>query len=307
MIRELERKYYKKNGGNKYFIECNNVSAKNINITERIRNKNDISILRAVIENVSVSVSSSSSQNKNIVVKIGPENRTVRKEYFYSNTLHENKIPGFIKYTCIFSCYDDTIINKDIDRICTAKPDKDLYKDVLIMPYLQEGSVKNHSWKDNEFPVLKSLLLQSIFSLFLAYHEIGFLHNDLHFDNILMKKTSKTSIKYKYNDREYEIPTYGYMAIILDFDSSMMTQKQNHQFYWSNLYNLLSRVNSDLTNKDGDLVNMLSNSEIIRFIDEQKNKNRNYENVFHIFGMITDSEFEFIKKPSYVYDPNIYG
>ena len=97
----------------------------------------------------------------------------------------------------------------------------------------------------------------------------------------------------------------------MDFDSSMLIPFENrasgNTFYWSNLYNMISRINSDLTNKNGDKVNMIMNSEIIRYIDDQKNNNGDYMNTHYLLQLLDKTNFELIKKPSYIYDPNIFG
>ena len=298
-IRKLERKLYKKHGGSKYFIDCNTSAADSITITDTIRNKYDISILQAILTN---------GVKTNIVVKLGPENKTIRREYNISNALFRAEIPGFIKFTCIFTCYDDTHKKEKATKICVGKEIDENSRDVLLMPFFSEGSIKTHFWNMQNFHILKSVIMQAISSVFLAYHRIGFLHNDLHFDNILLKRTSKPILFYS---NELQIPTNGYSIAIMDFDSSMLIPFENrasgNTFYWSNLYNMISRINSDLTNKNGDKVNMIMNSEIIRYIDDQKNNNGDYMNTHYLLQLLDKTNFELIKKPSYIYDPNIFG
>ena len=73
MIQELERKHYKPNAPNKYHIDCEYYSKNTdkINITNLVRNNNDISILEAVLER------QDKMKQRHIVVKIGKENMKI--------------------------------------------------------------------------------------------------------------------------------------------------------------------------------------------------------------------------------------
>ena len=90
---------------------------------------------------------------------------------------------------CLFNCFDNTYYNikEDLKKnLCSASHTEENKKVVLIMPFIAEGSIKNFNWIENKLDILKSVLSQTIMSLFLAYHKLGFLHNDMHLDNILI-------------------------------------------------------------------------------------------------------------------------
>jgi hypothetical protein len=214
-INELKKKHYKVFGGTKYFIDCSN-STDNIIPKEILKNTDDISIISSIFN-----YSKYLKRNKRIVIKIAHKTKTNKKEYDYSEIL--KTIPGFIKFICLFDCFDDTYNyikdKKEVpNKICTAKNIGDNDKYILISSYIDNGSIKNYKWTLENVYILKSLLKQACMSLMYAYIHYGFLHNDLHLDNVLFKKTKATTIKYK----DIEIETNGYKIIIMDYDLSFI-------------------------------------------------------------------------------------
>lgn len=59
---------------------------------------------------------------------------------------------------------------------------------------------------------------QLIFALAFAQRNFGFTHNDLHGNNVMYVTTDKEFLYYKHNGTCYQIPTYGYILKIIDFD-----------------------------------------------------------------------------------------
>ena len=59
---------------------------------------------------------------------------------------------------------------------------------------------------------------QVVFALFFAQRTLGFVHNDLHSNNIMYVKTDKEWLWYKADDEVFKIPTYGYIIKIIDFE-----------------------------------------------------------------------------------------
>ena len=240
----LDKKHNKFKGGTKYFIDCSKINSEpnSIHLETLLKNDRNISIIKAVIN-----FSKHTKINRHIVIKIAHKERTNKKEYQISETL--KSINGFIKYICLFDCFDDTYNfikenDKLPEKICTAKNITDNDNLVLIAPYINSGSIRNHKWNLENINILKSLLKQTLISLMEAYLQFGFLHNDLHLDNILFKKTKLKIIKYD----STEIKTNGYKIIIMDYDSSFIgiDIKNGIEYYWNNIYNLISRIKFDL-------------------------------------------------------------
>ncbi len=66
---------------------------------------------------------------------------------------------------------------------------------------------------------------QVIFGLAYAQRNFGFVHNDLHSNNVLYVKTSKEFLYYNWSGFLYKIPTYGYIIKIIDFERGLTSIK----------------------------------------------------------------------------------
>ena len=157
-MNHLDRKHYKPEGANKYHIDCNklekNPSIIPIIFNKVIKNQNDTTILQSIITDKSIT-----QNNRNIVVKIGKVNRTIENEYNIGKKLENEKLTGFINYICLFNCYDDTYDNiekknNNLESLCSAKKEEENLKTVLIMPYINEGSIKNFKWSKDKYDAL---------------------------------------------------------------------------------------------------------------------------------------------------------
>jgi serine/threonine protein kinase len=199
--------------------------------------------------------------------------------------------------------------------LCSASKETENKKAILVMPFIQEGSVKNFNWfNGDKFNVLKSIIQQTVISLTIAYNKCGFIHNDLHLDNILLKKTKKETIKYQMNNNcngndtnEITIKTYGYKSIIMDFDSSMINidnkSKNGYEYFWKNIYNMISRIETDLKNKQNASVSVSNMKKIVTYILDQQTIN-----IFKLLEMIDMMQFKIVEPPKtlYKYDPNVF-
>jgi serine/threonine protein kinase len=279
----------------KYYIKCDAIDTANrIEIVKLLQKQRDEDsrVLLAVLEK--------NHSKVNIVVKMARENTTIRKEYSVSEHLHKTKCSGFMKFICIFECYD----NNSSDKICQGTSEKSAKKDVLIMKYFNEGSVKRHAWTNSNFHILRSIIIQTICYLVVAYHNTGFIHNDSHLDNILIKRTRRTHNKYQMDRRVIEIETNNYTCIIMDFENCFFTDKSSHIFFWKMIENIITRVGIELTNNKGDKVEVLNIYEVLGYISS--NKNNNYLQVLNIIPMIERMEFTVLRLPKImVYDSNI--
>lgn len=70
-------------------------------------------------------------------------------------------------------------------------------------------------------------LTQVIFALAYAQRNFGFVHNDLHSNNVMYVKTDKEFLYYTYAGVTYKVPTYGYLIKIIDFERGLMSVKLN--------------------------------------------------------------------------------
>lgn len=305
-MNRLERKHHKPDGANKYHINCNMLertpSMIPVILDKVIQNKNNITILESIINDKNIT-----SKQKHIVVKIGNINKRIENEFMIGKFL-KNNLSGFIKYMCLFTCHDDIYQKIDTNNIkslslCNAKKEDENMKAILVMPFISEGSIRNFKWNPDKYNVLKSIIQQTIMSVFMAYQKYGFLHNDMHLDNILVKKTKKETIDYE----NRKIKTYGYKIVIMDFESSLINVEHSvgNMAYWQNLLNMLSRLNFDITNKDGDTVHLDNLNNITGHIIQQQNMKSSAFNSIKLLDMIDNAKIKIIETPKFkAYDPN---
>lgn len=313
MIEYLEKRFYKQEGGNKYHIDCNQVEKEpeQIDISNVIRYKNDVSILNGVINHITNN--SNIKRNRHIVAKIGFSNKTLEKEFQIGNNL--SIIPGYINYICLFDCYDNSYDNPNPTKICTAEKKDSNMKKVLLMPYINDGSLKTFKWSLEKFDILRSVVIQAIISAIVAYQKIGFIHGDFHLDNILLKKTKKTFIEYELETdkglKTIKIPTNGYKIVIMDFENSWIFKNRMDglELFWSNLYNMISRLNWDLEDESKNKVDFLKLSDIISYIETNKRNKTSVNNAIKIITMINQTAIKLIRIPSrtsLTYNPNVF-
>jgi hypothetical protein len=318
MSTKLSRIHFNPEGANKYHLDCEKLRHnpnEKIDVENYIKNENDITILKSIITDESIT-----SKHKHIVVKIGKVNKIIEKEFMISKTLENAKIPGFIHYMCFFQCYDNTyqIIQNSENiqniKLCKANKDDNNHKSILIMPYIMEGSIKKTMWSSNKYNILKSVISQVLLSSLQAYQICGFIHNDLHLDNILLKKTKKESIKYKFLDEDsnnnIDIKTFGYKVVIMDFDSSFINVVQNRdndKIYWNGILNMIFRLNYDILQSDKYKLRMNKMVIINDFISQQPSETNPYNATLELIKMIEDSCFiQIPSQPLISYNPNIF-
>ena len=230
-----------------------------------------------------------------IVVKIGKSNDIVKQEYDVAIKLE--KLEGFIKMHCLFSCYNNanfSNINDPINindfEVCQPKHTSNV--DVLIMPYINKGQTINDYLESGIEPAeYKKILKQVISNLYNAFVKTGFVHKDLHFGNILIDEK---------ND-----------PIIMDFDTSEFNKIQG--FFWADLQRLFGNVTekSYPSNKKSYIISGISGIQIllntIMFIkssDELFHKNVN--ELLSILEASNVSVLDNTKKPT-KYNPDFFG
>ena len=231
----LQKHHYKVESSRKYYVNCDDDLAKNpesLKLNTLVKYDNDKHIIKALAHEY--------LHFGEIIIKMGRFDQTIGKEYEIGKIL--SGIPGFVEFICLFQCYDDTgnILPKSI---CQAPiKSRDSNKLVLIMPYYELGSVKNYSWRGSDTPILRSILKQLVVSCYVAYLNIGFLHSDLHLDNVLLAKTALEYITYS---DDFNIKTNGYQISIMDFEMSFIgiqNTRANRQLFWSDYLTTFNRL-----------------------------------------------------------------
>ena len=203
-------------GGYKYFVNCDHLAQHPdlLQLQQFLYYKDHIAILHAIATDDQIT-----DRQKEVIIKIDYRHDTVQTEYKMGEIIFKHHIPGFIRYICVFSCYDTS--NKDILRveasrtlkrtltfptkqylpthICQAEPNEGNKENVLIMPYFPDGSIENYAWTEDNIRQLPNLLIHIVLSLAVAFDKIKFVHNDLHLGNILLKPTTKKEISYAFS------------------------------------------------------------------------------------------------------------
>jgi hypothetical protein len=83
-------------------------------------------------------------------------------------------------------------------------------------------------------------LFQIIAALNAAQHWFGFVHNDLHTNNVMWSRTSATHLYYRIHKGKesyvYKVPTYGYIMKIIDFGRASFTLPEPAGFFISDAF-----------------------------------------------------------------------
>lgn len=81
---------------------------------------------------------------------------------------------------------------------------------------------------------LRAWLFQVCAALTVANKEFGFVHNDLHVQNIMGRKTDDEYLYYKQGSKTFKVPTYGYVMQIIDYGRS--TYEVDNVVYFGDVF-----------------------------------------------------------------------
>jgi len=332
-IQYLPKKRYSiRSGGTKYYIDCSLYSRQPKSIKSEILLRNvenqNVAIIKAVVTDDTIK-----KKNKQIVVKIGATNGISLKEYLIGELLHQNKVPGFIRYICIFSCYDDT--SKKAPKIsqiesskayqkaiCDATKTEENKKDILIMPYIKDGSIENYYWTKDNINLYKLLITHTFLSLAVAYNRIKFTHGYLHLGNVLFKRTKQENINYQLATDEEPIivPTMGYKIVIMDFEKSRTQPMEipenititrwdsphNVSEFWREIFFFFKNKVETPFKKYGDHIVEWINNDIINYIKKCINDTISNHTIIPLLDLIKKSKFVFTPIKKYEYNPDAF-
>lgn len=150
--------------------------------------------------------------------------------------------------------------NEEAAKLVQIKDDdlKDLNEDERMLmealPFEYVVSVMRHDgqplwWMMNHKKIsaeqLASVLVQVIVGLAIAEKVYLYEHRDLHVSNILIKKTSKSTIPFTLDGHKFNITSHGIKATIIDATFSRLTH--NGKVYYRDLTSTLRRYNSKKT------------------------------------------------------------
>lgn len=199
-------------GGN--YIKICNDNKKNLPTHSWLLGKNSIAVIKSLLK------------DQEFVVKIEKIGNFRKKQI---NTINNEvnwhkKLSGrtnFLKFICNFLCNDKIEkYNKNIKNksICDGNEEVS----IIIIEYIDGDTIANSKIlsKLNNLQ-LKSFIKRLYYCLIQAYLDLDYLHNDLTDGvNIMIRKTNDDIQKYNINGNKYNIKTYGFEPIIIDYGRS---------------------------------------------------------------------------------------
>jgi serine/threonine protein kinase len=287
-------KFYKSGNGikgkgiNKFSLKCEEEKDKWLNILD-ILYKNDAytcAILKGLYDN-----------KKDIVLKAGIK-EAIEKEYEIAKEL--NNLPNFIRYYCKFICFDDlleTIKNYDLSstyRLCEKGKNQ---IGILTMNYYSLGSIGTYKWNEKNLQELKNVLKQTVYSYILAFSRLGFIHGDLHCDNVLLKNKRVFEIDYDFK----KLAIDKFEVRIMDFEKSRI----NKNFEFRQVLNDIQKLFNSISTNENYSVEFSYNNDALRkmknkiIVDNIKSHSIN-KTYFDDLDLIIDSfDVEYIKTINY--------
>ena len=139
--------------------------------------------------------------------------------------LIDNNITGIVHYYCYFECKDDISKAPNNGALCKGQGNT---MRILVMEYIKNKSFALHKWHNTD--IIKSLIKQVLCISVDAFLKFGFVHGDLHCNNILFKKSTRELLIFIIDGKKVTINTNGYKAKLMDFELSKINQSI-HVFY----------------------------------------------------------------------------
>ncbi len=174
-----------------------------------------------------------------------PQNIEILVSYLVSKLDENNINPHFCKFFgCIHTVLDkftyditDDIDTSDLNKILnnvtenvkyihtkTRKKEVDEYLEFKNLPvYLLVTEKSDYNLEylyDNQvldYNFLKSIVFQIFSAIVVMNNYYGLKHNDLHLQNVMLTLTNETHFYYRYKNKYFKVPTYGYCVKIIDW------------------------------------------------------------------------------------------
>lgn len=260
-----------------------------------------------------------------IVIKMSSNQNIIQRDFDINKKIKD--IEGFIKYDCIFRCYDnnkDKILkeikriknyndyemrlherddyNKNINvkqfplnGICQGNSTNGQLYNVIIMPYIKSKTLKETKWKETEEDKLKlrSLYKQIIMAYYLAFKKSKFIHIDNHLDNFLFKSTNKEIITYESDN--ISINTYRVKIVIMDFDKSIDEQYNINKLNDNDFISIFYQNIINLFKKEFKYINISIGTIILYLESIQNSNNINISYILQLFDLINNLDYKLVQ------------
>lgn len=128
--------------------------------------------------------------------------------------------------------FDDVAFYEYIDSVTTLATLINSYNKILKNKGQKNHNVKHKIQMAAQKHIIDSLLNQTMVAVLVGQSKLNFVHNDLHFDNVLVSRCfERTFILYVFVKDEQTftalIPTYGYYPTIIDYGFSFTNDLNN--------------------------------------------------------------------------------
>jgi len=217
-------------------------SDKKINISDSILQK-----LSSKIDKKFIYDAIEKLQQTKYAIKITEEKNSIEGEIDWNKKL--SKIDGFVKYICHFSCLDDlsrygyeiTKFPKE-STITLCDIDKNTNHYMMISEYIEGPTLlkyleKQKYTKDQLF----SIISQILYSFITAYEKMGFVHNDVNFNNFIIQNTTVESRRFKFkNNNPMIVFLEGIKPMIIDFGN--VEKSTNASDFFFSINNFLENI-----------------------------------------------------------------
>lgn len=108
-----------------------------------------------------------------------------------------------------------------------------------------EGTMEDFLDQNVNLDLIKSCLFQVNFILLYLQKHFKFTHNDLHINNIMYKKTEISYLYYKFNNKYFKVPTYGYLFTIIDYGRCIFEYK--NKIYYNDVFSKYGEAEGQYT------------------------------------------------------------
>jgi hypothetical protein len=177
------------------------------------------------------------TKHRHVVMKIAYNDDTEEfvKDWEAFQMLKTSDIPNTIEHLCMFKCNDDikTYIPERMP-VCRVKGEM---MQVLVMQHVPNGSFATFNWSTVPIEAFRSCIKQTILVALNAFVRCGFVHGDLHLDNVLVQSTNTTRISY---DVGGTVDLHGLEIKWMDFEASSWTKDLSS--FFRNIHNFINHL-----------------------------------------------------------------
>ncbi len=139
---------------------------------------------------------------------------TAEEEYQIGLKINTLSSPNFVQTYAKFECTRPTESN-DKWTVC----DGDESAEYVVVQYI-DGVTLSKFIKTGSFENIVSVVIQTVYALLSAQEAIGFIHNDLHVDNVMVvKSTGPITYSYKGKKRTFNSEYY---PVLIDYGKSFI-------------------------------------------------------------------------------------